>query len=139
MFQLDCYNERKLLEKMAEKLDNPLTSPKAYRSILTFLGKIKTLNIPPLIINYFAVSDFTTKADLFDNIFAWECSPVVNPSTIPNFSYKMQKQISGFEIKEDDILLIIKSLNLDKALGWNNVSIRMEQLCGKPIVNFLVV
>ena len=51
----------------------------------------------------------------------------------------MQRQISGFEIKEDDILLIIKSLNLDKALGWNNVSIRMEQLCGKPIVNFLVV
>ena len=70
MFQLDCYIERKLLEKMAEKLDNPLTSPKAYTSILTFLGKRKTLNTPPLIINYFAVSDFTTKADLFNNIFA---------------------------------------------------------------------
>ena len=77
------------------------------------------------------------KADLFNNIFASECSPAVNPSTVPNFSYKTQRQISGFEIKEDDILLTIKSLNLDKTLGWNNVSICMVQLCGKPIVKLL--
>ena len=70
------------------------------------------------------------KAELFNNIFASECSPAVNPSTV-------QRQISGFEIKEDDILLTIKSLNLDKTLGWNNVSICMVQLCGKPIVKLL--
>ena len=40
-------------KKMAEKLDNPFTAPKAYWSILNnFLGKRKTLNIPPLIVNF---------------------------------------------------------------------------------------
>ena len=54
-------------------------------------------------------------------------------SALPNFCYKTQKRISDIEIKEDDILLIIKNLNPNKAHGWDNVSIRMIQLCGKSI------
>ena len=41
---------------------------------------------------------------------------------------------SDIEIKEDDILLIIKNLNPNKAHGWDNVSISMMQLCSKSIV-----
>ena len=127
-------------KKMAEKLDNPFTAPKASWSILSnILGKRKTPNIPPLIVNDFVVSDFTTKANLFNNFFASQCSPVVNSSTIPNFCYKIQKRISDIEIKEDDILLIIKNLNPNKAHGWDNVSIRMIQLCGKSIVKPLSI
>ena len=38
-------------KKMAEKLDNPYTAPKAYWSIFNnFLGKRKTPNISPLIV-----------------------------------------------------------------------------------------
>ena len=97
-------------EKMAEKLDNPFTASKAYWSILNnFLGKRKTTNIPPLTVNNFV--DFTTKANLFNNFFTSQCSPVVNSSKLPNFCYKTQKRISDIEIKEDDILLIIKNLN----------------------------
>lgn len=59
---------------------------------------------------------------------------VVNSSELPNFSYKTEKQISDTEIMEDNILLIIKNLNLNKAHGWNNVSIPMIQLRGKTIV-----
>ena len=46
---------------------------------------------------------------------------------------KTQKRISDFEIKEDDIPLIINNLNLSKAHGWD-VSILMIQSCGKSIV-----
>ena len=74
------------------------------------------------------------KANLFNNFFTSQCTPVVNSSTLCNFCCKTQKQISDIEIKEDDILLIIKKLNLDKAHGWDNVSICMIQLCGKSIV-----
>ena len=70
---------------MTGELDNPFTVTKAYWSILNdFLGKRKTPNIPPLIVNDFVVSDFTTKADLFNNFFASQCSLVVNSSTLPN-------------------------------------------------------
>ena len=87
-----------------------------------------------MIVNDFLVSDFTTKANLFNNFFASQCSPVVNSSTPHNFCDKTQKRISDIEIKEDDILLIIKNLNPNKTHGWENVSIRMIQLCGKSIV-----
>ena len=135
MFQFDCHSERKLSEKMAEKLDHPFTAPKACWSIFNnFLGKGKTPNIPPLIINDFVVSDFTAKANILNNFFTSQCSPVVNSSTLPNFCYKTQKRISSIEINEDDILLIIKNLNPNKAHGWDNVYIRMIQPCGKSIV-----
>ena len=84
---------------MAEKLDNPFTAQKAYWPILNnFLGKRKILNIPPLIVNDFVVSDFTTKANQFNNFFPPQCSPVVNSSTLPTFCYKTQKQISDVEM-----------------------------------------
>ena len=122
-------------KKMAEKLDKPSTAPKAYWSIFNnFLGKRKTPNIPHSIVNDFVVSDFTTKANLFNNFSAWQCSPVVNSSTLPKLSYKTQKRLSDIEIKEDDILLIIKNLNPSKMHGWDDVSILMIQLCGKSIV-----
>ena len=121
-------------KKMAQKLDNPLTVPKIYSSILNNFSGKKTRNIPPFIVNYFVVWERATKANLFNNFFASQCSPVVNSSTLPNFSCKTQKQISDFEIKEDDILLIIKNLNSNKAHGWDNVSIRMIELCGKSIL-----
>ena len=58
-------------KKMAEKLDKPSTAPKAYWSIFNnFLGKRKTPNIPHSIVNDFVVSDFTTKANLFNNFSA---------------------------------------------------------------------
>ena len=102
---------------MAEKLDNPFTAPNAYQSILkNFLGKRKTPNITPLIVNDFVLSDFTTKANLFNNFFASQCSPVVNSSTLPNFSYKTQKRVCDIEIKED-ILLIIKNLKQGTWMG----------------------
>ena len=67
-----------------------------------FLGNRKTPNIPPLIVNNFVILDFTTKATLFNNFFSSQYCPMVSSSTLTNFSYKTQKRISDFEIKEDD-------------------------------------
>ena len=102
------------------------------------MGKRKTPDIPPLIVDDFLVSEFTTKANLFNNFFTSLCSPVGNSSRLPNFCYKSQKQISNFEINQDDILYIIKTLNLNKAHGWDYVSIRMIQLCSESIVTFKI-
>ena len=38
------------------------------------------------------------------------------------------------DIKEDDIYLTLKNPNPEKAHGWDDISIRMIQLCGKAIV-----
>ena len=54
-------------------------------------------------------------------------------SKLPNFSYKTEKILTSFDIKDDNILSIIKTLNVDKAHGWDQLSIRMIKICGDPI------
>ena len=48
--------------------------------------------------------------------------------------HRTDKRLNSFKINENDIFLIIKNLNAGKAHGWDNISIRMIQLCGKEII-----
>ena len=52
---------------------------------------------------------------------------------VPNFSYKTEKILTSSDIKDDDILLIIKNLNVDKTHGWHQLSIRMIKTCDDSI------
>ena len=57
--------------KMGCKLNDPQTSPKAYWSILKrFLNKVKIPEIPPLLIDNVFVTNFKTKADIFNEYFS---------------------------------------------------------------------
>ena len=47
---------------------------------------------------------------------------------------KLKKKLISFGTKDDDILPIIKTLNLDKAHGWDQLSIRMIKTCGESII-----
>ena len=86
-------------------------------------------NIPSLIVNDCLVLDFTRKGNLFNNFFTSQCSPVVNYNTLPNFSYETEKPLSDIEIKENDILLIIKNLNMNKAHIWDVFICMMNCKC----------
>ena len=117
---------------MRIKLDNPNTAPKI--SILSrFFNIRKMLVIPPILADGKLVSDFKTKSELFNSHFAAHITPVKNASTLPKFKYRTYKRLTSFTINENDIFLTIKNLNADKAHGWDNISIRMVQLCGKGI------
>ena len=45
--------------------------------------------------------------------------------------------LNSFDIKDDDILPIIKNLNVDEDHGWDQLSIKMIKTCGDSI-NFLL-
>ena len=110
-------SEERYIAKMSSKLDNPQTVPKTYWPVINkFLSNKKTPIIPPLLVNGKRVSDFKGKADLFDNYFASQCTPIKNDSKLPNFSYKTEKILTTFDIKDDDILPIIKNLNVVKLM-----------------------
>ena len=119
---------------MSAKLDNPKSVLKTYWSIIyKFLSNKKTPIIPSVFVNGELVSDLEQKANLFNNYFASQCTPIKNSSKLPNFSYKTEKILTSFDIKDDDILSIIKNLNVDKAHGWDQLSIRMIKTCGDAI------
>ena len=48
------------------------------------------------------------------------CTPIKSGSKLLSFCYKTEKRITPFDIKDDDILLIITNLNMNKAHGWDH-------------------
>ena len=76
---------------------------------------------------------FNALFNIFNNHFASQCTPIKNGSKLTNFSYKTEKRLTSFDIKNDGILLIIKDLNVDKGHGWDQLSIRMIEACGNSI------
>ena len=120
---------------LSRKLVDPLTSPKSYWSTLNrFTGRGKLPVIPPLNVNGELVTDFTRKANLFNDFFAEQCSTLNNDSTLPEFSFLTQHRISEVELSSQRISKIISDLNPNKARGFDNISIKMIQLCGDTIV-----
>ena len=97
------------------------------------MNKNKIPDIPPLLVNNKLLSDFYKKAELFNRHFAEQCTLVQNTSTLPVFNFKTNNRLKSFDINENDLHLIIKNLNANKAHGWDDISIRMIQLCGKSI------
>ena len=62
---------------MSAKLDNAKTVPKTYWSVINkFLSNKKVLIIPPLLVDSELVSDFKQKANVFNNHFASQCTPM---------------------------------------------------------------
>ena len=102
-------NQETYIAKMSEKLDNHKSVPKIYWSIIKkSLSNEKTPIISPVIVSGELVSGFKQKASNFNNHFASLCTPIRNRSKLPNFSYKTEKRLTSFDMKDDDILLIIK-------------------------------
>ena len=117
---------------MSAKLDSPKTAPKTHWSIISrFFNKSKMQVIPTILSNGKLASDFKIKFKTFSFHIAAQCTPVKNASTLPKFKYRTDKCLNSFTVIENDIFLITKSLNADKAHGWDNIYIRMIQLCGK--------
>ena len=90
---------------------NPNTSVKTYWSILkSFYKGTNVLLIPPLLVNNKTASDFTEKTNLFNDFFASQCTLISNNSVLPSRkSFKTNKRLYKVNIKEDDILKIIRS------------------------------
>ena len=98
------------------------------------LNNKKNPCIPPLLQGNKYVTDFKKNAELFNLLFAKQCSKIYNSSELPlNFLRKTDKSISAITFSCDDIATLIKNLDPYKAHGHDMISIRMLKLCAKPI------
>ena len=136
---VECTNE--ILEakntyilKISKKLEDPKSAPKTYWTILNRLIYNKKIpTISPLFVNGNFVSDFSVKANLFNEFYASICTPIKNSSVLPPLRYRTNKKLTYFSVFEKDILLIIKALDSSKAHGYVNLSIKMIKLGEKSI------
>ena len=121
-----------LIEKsnrLGKRLNDPSTSAKSYWTILkAFYNKRKIPLIPPLLVNNSFVTDFKEKANLFNNFFCKQCTPVANDSALPTLLETPNETLSSIETIAGDIGKIIKALKVSKAHGHDEISIRMLKL-----------
>ena len=74
------------------------------------------------------------KANLFNDFFAKQCTPISNDSRLPvNINFEIREKLSSLEFCVDDIIKIIRSLDENKAHGHDEISIRMIKLFASSI------
>ena len=98
----------------------------AYKKIA---NKKNTTNIPPLINDGQFVPNSKDKADLFNNFFAEQCTTNDNGSVLPTFILKTDASLSTLLISRDEIINIIKHLDINKANGYDGISALMLRNC----------
>ena len=85
--------------QLGKRLNNPSTNAKSYWTILKTLFDKRTISlIPPLLVNNSCVTDFKEKADLCNDFFCKQCTPVANNSTLPTLLETRNETLSSLEI-----------------------------------------
>ena len=122
-------------DNLSNKSINPSTSQKKYWTLLkTLINGKKVPVIPPLLVNDSYISNFKEKANEFNIFFANQCSSVDTGSKIPNeLELITNENLFDIYFTSDDILNIINNLNVNKAHGYDNISIRIVKMFGKSI------
>ena len=62
------------------------------------------------------------------------CTLINNNSTLSPFGYKANSKFDNISFTENEIISSIRSLNHNKAHGWDAISIRMIKMCDESIV-----
>ena len=81
------------------------------------------------------MSNFQTKADLFNDFFVEQCSIYDNGSTLPASYIRPDQTLDFIDIDDHKILKAIRNLNPNKAHGCDDISIRMLEICHDSIVS----
>ena len=116
-------------------LTDPNTGSKRYWWLINKdLNKTKVPVIPPLLENGSFSSDFSSKAQIFNDYFLIQCMPLNTGSTVPLESTLNDTQLSDIYITDDKILRIIRSLNANKAHGWDDIYVKIVKICDSALV-----
>ena len=125
---------------LSDKLNDPHTDAKSYWSILKALCNGKKISLIPLIlINNKLISNFKEKANYFNGFFASQCTQNSNDNTLPLvITPATNASLSSISFTNQDILKIIHSLNINKAHGYDDISIKLLKICDSSIVRPLI-
>ena len=86
------------------------------------------------------VTDIQTKTNIFNKFFADQCQPLNNASDLPtNQIFLTQSRPVSLDFNEGELLQIIRALNINKAHGHDDISIRMIKICDKSLLKPLIV
>ena len=115
-----------LQAKMGEKLANEFSNTTKYWSLLKMFMNTGTAPVvPTLIENDVFVVDAADKAEVFNKYFAEQCTPISTASILPDMNLRTDAVLCNLNFLHEDIVTIIRSLNPNKAHGWDEVTVRI--------------
>ena len=119
-----------------KKSNNPLLQVKTYWSILkTFYNNKKIPLIPPLLIE-----TKICNANIFNKFFAEQCTPLKNGSILPSsLEFLTQERLCSLNFSNDEILKLIRFLNVHKAHRYDDISTRMIKRCEKSLIKPIII
>ena len=123
-------------ENLGRKLNDPTLQSKTYWSILKgFYNGKRVPVIPPLLVNNKFVTNFKAKANIFNNFFSKQCTPLANRNKLPESQvYLTNSRINSVPFSDDLVIYIIRNLNVNKAYGHDDISIRMIKMCDESLL-----
>ena len=98
------------------------------------MNKCRAPKIPPILVNNVFILNCQEKAKLFNDFFSNQCKPIINGSTLPQFTFLTDKRFDHITILSDEVLSLIQNLNPNKATGSDEISAQMLLLCDHSIV-----
>ena len=98
------------------------------------MNKCKAPKIPPIITNNIFIINCKIKALKFAEYFSQQCRPIINDSMLPNLSYVTDSRLDIIHLSSDEILSLIRNLNIGKATGPDEISAQMLLICDETIV-----
>ena len=127
--QLISESKNDYYNKLSIELNNPETSSKTYWSILkTIYNGRKIPVIPPILKDGKLESGFKTKASYFNTFFPSQCTPLVNNSKLPEkITHNSAAKHASIKFDNNDILKIIRSLNVNKANEHDGILVSLVQ------------
>ena len=98
------------------------------------MNRCRAPKIPPLLVDNVFVLNCVEKAELFNDFFSKQCTPIINSSVLPTINFLTDKRIDYISIQNEEIISLILNLNPNKASGSDGISGQMLLLCDNSLV-----
>ena len=122
------------LTNLGNKVNDPNTSQKMYWKIINrVMNKCRAPKIPPLLVNNLFVMVNRVKAKYFNDFFSKQCMPIINGSMLPDLRFLTNKRIDHVTINNEEIILLVRNINPNKATGSDGISGQMLLLCDDSV------
>ena len=96
--------------------------------------------IPPFLVSNKFVTGFKAKAQIFNDFFSKQRTPVANGSKLPeNQVYLMNSIFNSVPFSDNLVINIIRNLNVDKVHGHDDISIKIIKMCDESLVRSLPI
>ncbi|MCG8048840.1 MAG: reverse transcriptase domain-containing protein [Candidatus Thiodiazotropha endolucinida] len=127
-------SKQNYIDSLALKLkSNTLTSKDYWKTLKSFIKPTQSSTIPPLYHNSTYVSDSVEKADLLNNYFAQQTLLDDRFSILPDPMDRYGPSLHNIQFTPSEVQGILKSLELGKSTGPDNVNNKILKELATPL------